>query len=212
LSDESRHHGESASKRSGLPFSPVAGMRVMADIQAEGLRAAGELLERMLGSEPDGRDQRPRSSAGSYMALVEAWTDLLGRTVAGLAQPAQQGAVTVAVDASDVGPPVRLVMSASTDLPGAVAEIWLHNGTAAAVGPLTLSCGQLSDSGGKALKAAEVHFEPRRVALLPARSSRAVVVSLAATGTLRPGIYRGAIQADGAPRLWLPLEVEVDPC
>jgi len=32
-----------------------------------------------------------------------------------------------------------------------------------------------------------------------------VVVSLAATASLRPGTYRGTIQADGAPGLWLPL-------
>jgi hypothetical protein len=35
-------------------------------------------------------------------------------------------------------------------------------------------------------------------------------VSLAATGPLRPGIYRGTIQADGAPKLWLPLEVSIE--
>jgi hypothetical protein len=50
------------------------------------------------------------------------------------------------------------------------------------------------------------------VALLEPRSSRAVVVSLVANGSLRPGTYRGTIQAHGAPRLWLPIEVAVDPC
>jgi len=29
---------------------------------------------------------------------------------------------------------------------------------------------------------------------------------------LRAGTYRGMIQADGAPRLWLPLEVAIAPC
>ena len=62
------------------------------------------------------------------------------------------------------------------------------------------------------LDGAEVGFEPREVDPLPARSSRAVVVSLAAAGPLRPGTYRGTIQAQGAPRLWLPLEVVVEPC
>jgi hypothetical protein len=39
-----------------------------------------------------------------------------------------------------------------------------------------------------------------------------VCTSIVASGARRPGIYRAVIQADGAPRLWLPLEVEVAPC
>jgi hypothetical protein len=210
---ESQTDGGSGSKRRSVPvFDPVAGMRAMADIQAEGLRAAGELLERMLRSEPDGNGRRTRAPEGDYTALVDAWTDLFRRMVGGLAQPSESGAVTVAVDSSGVGPPVRLAVSEPEDAGGAVAEVWLHNGTSSEVGPLTLRCGQLSDSKGKVLKGADVCFKPRKVALLPARASRAVTVSLAASGPLRPGVYRGTIQAKGAPRLWLPLEVTIDPC
>jgi hypothetical protein len=39
-----------------------------------------------------------------------------------------------------------------------------------------------------------------------------VVVSLAAAGPLPVGTYRGTIQAHGAPRLWVALEVVVEPC
>lgn len=209
---ESQRDGERSQQRPVPVFDPVAGMRAMADIQAEGLRAAGELLERMLGSEPDGHGPRPRLPGGDYTALVDAWTDLLRRMVGGLAQPSESGAVTVPVDSSGVGPPVRLAVGEPEDADGAVAEVWLHNGTSSAVGPLALRCGQLSDSKGRVLKGAEVCFKPRKVALLPARSSRAVVVSLAASRALRPGVYRGTIQAKGAPRLWLPLEVTIDPC
>ena len=57
--DESQADGESGPERSfPLSFDPVAGMRAVADIQAEGLRAAGELLERMLRAEPDGPGPR----------------------------------------------------------------------------------------------------------------------------------------------------------
>jgi hypothetical protein len=210
--DQSQTDGEGGHERSGPRFDPVAGMWAMADIQAEGLRAAGELLERILGSEPDGHGPRSRSTSSGYMGLVDAWTDLLRRTVSGLAQPVQQDAVTVAVDTNGVGPPVRLAVRESTNPRDAVTEVWLHNGTSSDVGPLTLSCGKPSDAGGTALEGAEVRFEPYEISLLPARSSRAVVVSLAANGSLRPGLYRGTIQADGAPMLWLPLEVEVDPC
>jgi len=209
---ESQGNGESGPERSFPLFDPVAGMRAVADIQAEGLRAAGELLERMLRSEPNGPGPPSRSPAGDYTALVDAWTDLLRRTVAGMSQPGQSGAVTVPVDSSGVGPPVRLAVRGPENAEGAVAEVWLHNGTFSAVGPLALRSGQLSASDGTVLDGAEIDFEPREVPLLPPRSSRAVVVSLAATGPLRPGTYRGTIQARGAPRLWLPFEVAIDPC
>jgi hypothetical protein len=210
--DDSRADRESGPKRSVPRFDPVAGMRAVADIQAEGLRAAGELLERMLRSEPDGRGSRERSPAGDYTALVDAWTDLFRRIAAGLAQPPQQGDVTIPVDSSGVGPPVRLALGEAERTNGAVAEVWRPNGTFSAVGPLALRCGPLSGSDGTVLEGAQVHFEPREVELLPPRSSRAVVVSLATNGSLRPGTYRGTIQADGAPRLWLPFEVAIDAC
>jgi hypothetical protein len=209
---DSQARGESDPRRSAPLFDPVVGMRALADIQAEGLRAAGELLERVLRSEPDRPGPRPQSSRGDYTALVDAWADLLRRIAAGLAQPVEPDAVTVPVDSNGVGPPVRLALCESESANGAVAEVWLHNGTFSAVGPLAQRCGPLSNSDGTVLEGAEVCFEPREMPLLPARSSRAVVVSLAATRALRPGTYRGTIQADGAPGLWLPLEVAIDPC
>jgi hypothetical protein len=194
-------------------FDPVAGMRAMADIQSEGLRAASELLERML--QPD-RD-RPSAGSGSrpsdagYTALVDAWAQLLQRVAAGLAQPGASGAVTVPVDSSSGGPPVRLVLERSAQPPRTTAEIWLHNGTSGDVGPLVLGCGALTAADGGVLDAG-VRFDPAEVTLLPPRSSRGVVVSVVAHGQSRPGIYRGTIQADGAPKLWLPVEVAVEPC
>lgn len=207
---ESQDNGGPDPKRSRPPFDPVAGMRAVADIQAEGLRAAGDLLERILRSEPEAPGTRPPSSTGGVGALVEAWTDLLQRTLAAMAAPGERDALTVAVDADGPGPQVRLALDSAAA--GAEAEVWLHNGTFSAVGPLALRCGPLSDADGTLLDGADVGFEPNEVELLPARSSRAVVVSLAAAGPLRPGTYRGTIQAHGAPRLWLALEVVVEPC
>jgi hypothetical protein len=208
---DSQADGGGGAERPVSRFDPVAGMRAVADIQAEGLRAAGELLERVLGSEPDRPAGRSRSPAGDYGALVDAWTELLRRTIDGLAPPPRPGPITVPIDATGAGPELRLAVGEPSGA-GAAAEIWLHNPTFAAVGPLVLRCGELSDAGGTMLAGAEVRFDPPELALLEARSSRAVVVSLAATGPLRAGTYRGTIQAGGAPRLWLPLEVAVEPC
>jgi hypothetical protein len=184
---------------------------MMADIQAEGLRAAGELLERVLRSEPDGNNSRPASPAGDYATLVDAWAELLRRTISG-SVPGGPGPVTVPVDSGGVALPLRLALDESTADPGAATEVWLHNGTSSDMGPLVLRCGDLRSAEGKRLKGVKVRFKPRKLARLEARSGRAVTVSLVAKDVPRPGIYRGTIQAQGAPRLWLPLEVAVEPC
>jgi len=197
--DEANANRANGQRRSVPLFDPVAGMRAMVDIQAEGLRAASDLLERVL--EPD---QRARDYAG----LVDAWAELLQRVAAGLAPRGETGRVTIPVDSAAVGPPVRLVLEDPGQPEGTAGEIWLHNGTSAAVGPLALRCGALSAPGGEALDA-RVGFDPAEVPLLPPRSSRGIVISILAEGEARAGIYRGTIQAEGAPALWLPVEVAV---
>ncbi|HEX6712687.1 MAG TPA: hypothetical protein VF066_04850 [Thermoleophilaceae bacterium] len=205
---ESPPDGDRSSNRSTPRFDPMASMRAVADIQAEGLHAAAELIDRMVRREPDASAERPPSAAGPYTALVDAWIDLMRRTVDNLARPGQPGALTVAVDAEGVAPELHLALPGDDE----VAEVWLHNGSSSAVGPLVLHCSPLSDSDGAPLEGARVRFEPAEVPLLPARSSRGIAVSLAARGPLPPGTYRGAIQARGAPKLWLPFEVTIEPC
>jgi len=208
---EAEADGAGGRRRSIPLFDPVAGMRAMADIQADGLRAASELLERMLDRDHQAPASRSRPSERDYTELFDAWADLLQRVAAGLAQPVPSGPVTIPVDANGVAPPVRLVLEGAEQVAGAVAEVWLHNGTSRAVGPLTLRCGPLTSPDGAGLDGAEVRFDPVELEPLPPRSSRGVLVSLSATPAPPPGIYRGTIQADGAPRLWLPLEAAVEP-
>jgi hypothetical protein len=205
--------GDAGGRERSVPlFDPVAGMRAMADIQAEGLRAASELLERLLEPDRDAPVLRSRSVERDYAALLDVWADLLQRVAAGLARPVGSGTVTIPVDSNVIGPPVQLAFEDSEHVESTVAEIWLHNGTSAAVGSLALRCGVLTASDGTVLDCAQVRFDPGEIPLLQPRSSRAVLVSLAATGPLHPGIYRSTIQADGAPKLWLPIEVAVESC
>jgi hypothetical protein len=193
-------------------FDPVAGVRAMADIQAEGLRAASELLERVLGPDQEaatGRSQTHSSTRnGDYSALVDAWAELLQRVATGLAPPAERGTVTVPVDSEAVALPLRLELEGSGQPETAAGEVWLHNGTSAAVGPLVLRCGPLSTASGEALEA-RVDFDPDELPPLPPHSSRGVAVSVALGARPCPGLYRGTIQAKGAPALWLPVEVAV---
>ncbi len=180
----------------------------MAEIQAEGLRAASELLERVL----DRDDAVPPAPASApereYTELLDAWAVLLQRVAAGLARPADADAPLIPIESDAVAPPLRLELAGDGS---ACAEIWLHNGTVAPVGPLVLRCGALSAPDGTSLEGARVDFEPDEIEQLPARSSRGVVVSLRAASS-PPGVYRGTIQARGAPALWLPIEVSVKSC
>jgi hypothetical protein len=182
----------------------------MADIQAEGLRAAGDLLERVLGTESGPPASRAASPAGEYQALVDAWIEVMRQTFAGLAQPPAGEAVTVPVEANGIGPPLRLAAGPASEPGERSTEVWLHNGTRSAVGPVVFLCGDLSDAQGERLDGVEVRFDPPELEPLPPRSSRAVTVSLA--GDVLPpgaGTYRGTIQARGAPGVWLPLEIVV---
>src|SRR6202008_1758001 len=81
-------------------FDPVAGMRAMADIQAEGLRAASDLLERVL--EPDNlgtlAPSPPLATETDYAGLVSAWAALLQQVASGLGRPEDPGPMTVPVD------------------------------------------------------------------------------------------------------------------
>jgi hypothetical protein len=210
LRGESGTEGASEPRRSLPVFDPVAGMRAMADIQGEGLRAASEILDRILRSEPEGNGngRAPRRANADYAAVVDAWAELFRRMVAGFTEPVQPGAVTVPIDGNEVGPLIRL-SPRETEAGGATTEVWLHNGTSSPAGPLAMHCGPLTAGDGTVLEGAEVSFDPHEVALLPQRSSRGVVVAVAVTGSPRPGSYRGTIQCDGAPELWLPLEVVI---
>jgi hypothetical protein len=179
-------------------FDPVAGMRAMAEIQAEGLRAAGDVLDRILGSEPAPGPARARRE--DYSALIDAWTQLMRRGVSVLTNP--PGGSAVSVDGDGPGPVTRVVAGAGA------AEVWLHNGSDQPVGPLTLRCGPLSDAGGVGLAEASVTFDPAVIDTMPERSSRGVRVSVSG-GSAPAGVYRGVIQAEGAPAVWIPLEVTV---
>ena len=91
---------------------------------------------------------------------------------------------------------------------GAHTEAWLHNGTTTGVGPLTLHAGELRASDG-ALLGASVVCDPGRIDSLPGRSSRGITVAVRRHGRVRAGTYRGLIQVEGAPEVWLAVEVTV---
>jgi hypothetical protein len=187
----------------------ISGMKAIADIQADGLRAASELLDRVLGRDRPVPPSPDAAGEGDYAPLLDAWASLLERFAAGLARPDEQDAALVRIDSEAVGPTVRIRFA---DGESSEAEICLYNAASEAAGPLRLVCSALTGPDGASLAGAEVSFAPREIEELPAGSSAGVVVSLRAERPPRTGVYRGTVQAPGAPSLWLPVEVTVEPC
>lgn len=215
-------------------LDPKANARALAEVQAMGLRAAGDLVERLVRSvdgEPDPSvaervegddDSRPDADSGEIAGLVQVWMDFLRQTaesfgrVNGRAQPggspedeAEERAARVDLSLGTSTGRVQFTVAADGTTVGDPAEVWLHNGTGTPVGGLALRCFELRTSHGAAL-AATVGFDPPAIVELPPRSSRGVVVHVVCSCALVPGRYRGAVQAEGAPDVWLPIEVVVE--
>lgn len=208
-------------------LDPAANARAIGEVQAQGLRAAGELVERfarLVDGDPgqqkgtddpsgEGADPPPGGDLGR---LVEVWLDLLQRTadsfgrVSDRPRPGAAGTARVDVDVTDgsASGGVRMTADRLGTLVGEPVEVWLHNSTNAPVGPIALHCGPLLSGEGSALGAV-VTFHPEGVAELPPRSSRGIAMVIGPGAELAIGSYRSLVQATGAAAVWLPLEVVV---
>ncbi len=208
-------------------FDPVANARALGEIQAQALRAAGEVVERLArlsdGSEsgPSASDHTETTSdgetppPGDAANLLEAWIELLQRASKSFSNASGGGSrvrdderIEVDLDTGSTNGLVRLEVDGSGALRVGIAEVWLHNGTADSVGPLTFLGGELRSPDGDPL-AATLACDPAHIEVLPGRSSRGVALTVAKEGVLCPGTYRGLIQVKGAPQVWLTVEVVV---
>ena len=202
---------------------------MLGEIQAEGLRAAGALVERLvhLVDGPlvvDDQDDAPSTTAplpnspADAQAATDAWfsmwNELFERTTKafGAMGPgpaaADGGDRSVWLDGQRPGGPSAVVASVP---PGGstTVEVWLHNGTAVDLGPLVPGCGPLTAGDGSALGAAVAIDPPDR----PAPStveSRAPAHGRRATGGAPRAPTGAPCRWPGAPELWLAIEVVVE--
>jgi hypothetical protein len=206
-------------------LDPVANARALGDIQAQALRAAGDLVERLAAAADENRlsggrsrERRPDDPAatnGDTAQLIDAWIEMLRRVSTQFAGAASGDAdherAEIDIRGGSPGPGLRLVVNESGEKDADDAEVWLHNGTTTAFGPLRLRVGGLWSPGGTLL-GVTIECDPSCVEELPARSSRGIALSVAKDGADAPlpaGIFRGVLQVDGAPDVWLPIEVVV---
>jgi hypothetical protein len=221
-----RGHGDGMSN--DLPwssvFDPAANMRALSAIQADGLRAASELVDRFvriaaagLGGSESTAPRGNREPVDVYGAtglepFVTSWWAIVDQLLR-ISSPRREGdtaeADSATLDLAAAQARGRLQLYALA--PGAAtAEVWLHNRGPVDMGKVALRCSDLLSHDGRVIAARMMRFEPDIVPM-PSRSSRGVTVEIDIDEPVPPGSFRGMLVADGHPDVWLPIEVVVTP-
>lgn len=204
-------------------FDPAANARALSAIQAQGFRAASQLVDRFVqiadsATNAGGNGQAATAEAPAEAsvgptslpegdAIMSSWWSLFGRMLRSMpgVTAARGGAASFDVGNENSSGLVHL----HADGPGPVStEVWLHNTGADDCGEVALRCSDLLAHDGRTIPAASVRFEPDRVPM-PARSSRGLGVHVTVAETDPPGRYRGTLLASGHPDLWLPVLLTV---
>ncbi len=222
----------------GLPWAfaidPVANVRALGEVQRRGLHAASQAVDRLLTSM--GPEGVPRTSAAADSSadssgsdsevrrLAGLWTELVTRGFAEIMRMGRSEGSdgSVPTHAGDAEPPVwvdlgsgrsvgsvELVADASGSIRSS-GEMWLFNSAGDPRGPIRLHAGELRSPNGCPVPTVTVLFDPPVIEELPGRSGRAVDVSLCEVDAPVPGLYRGLIQAAGAPAVTIKIELTIE--
>ena len=211
-----------------LPWSSVfdsaANMRALSAIQADGFRAASELVDRFVrmaaaglnGSEstasPANGEPADLYGATGLQPFVTSWWAMVDQFLR-ISSPrrAKETAEADAATLDFAAAQGKGLLQLQTTAPGAaIAEVWLHNHGTIDTGKVTLRCSDLLSCDGSVIAARLMRSEPDIVPM-PARSSRGVTVEVDIEEHVAPGSYRGVLIADGHPDVWLPIELVVKP-
>lgn len=202
-------------------FDPAANARALSAIQAEGFRAASEIVDRfarIATAGLNGKDQSATSAgpltndqradlfgATDIEPLIRSWWVMIGQFLLGSAPVATDPVSADGATLDFANDKVDGRLDLGTAVPGvATAEVWLHNGGAADMGQIRLRCSDLLADDGSAITACAVMFDPAIVPM-PPRSSRGIDVKIEVPQGVQPGVYRGTLLVEGHPELWLPV-------
>jgi hypothetical protein len=205
-------------------FDPAANARALSAIQAEGFRAASEIVDRFARIATTGLNGKDRSTtsaaptndqradlfgATDIEPLIRSWWVMIGQLLLGSAPqvPDPVSADGASLDFSSDEAKGRLDLGATA--PGAAtAEVWLHNRGADDLGRVRLRCSDLLANDGCVISSGAVTLDPA-VVPMPTRSSRGIDVKIEVPQGVRSGVYRGTLLVEGHPELWLPVVMTV---
>ncbi|OBI40571.1 hypothetical protein A5707_09140 [Mycobacterium kyorinense] len=207
-------------------FDPAANARALSAIQAEGLRAASRIVDRVVravGSEENGQPSAEASNGKTLAAagtdtlgpaglpeferLTRAWWSMVGQLLLRSIPPTPAARGVLALDLNN--PDAHGVLALEAAVAGSAGtEIWLHNRGPADHADVRLQCSDLLGHDGDVISADAVRIDTA-VVPMPRRSSRGVVVTVDVSSQVRPGVYRGTLVASGHPDLWLPVVLTV---
>jgi hypothetical protein len=206
-------------------FDPAANARALSTIQAEGFRAASELVDRFVRIASTGLSGNGRSTpsaapltqdqradlfgATDIEPLIRSWWSMVGQFLLGTAPRAldSPGAEPATLDFSNAEAKGRLHLEAT--VPGTTtAEVWLHNRAPKDLGEVQLRSSDLLAHDGGMIGSGAVTFIPAAVPM-PGRSSRGIELKIGVPQGVQPGLYRGTLLVEGHPELWLPLVLTV---
>jgi len=227
----------------GLPWSfvldPAANARALGDVQRRGLRAAQELVERVMVTVdgPGSNKRNPRftfdpaparegsngtgaamPSADLVNQLVQGWWELTVSVLSGFGgtrsnEPDDFVAPhddSLVVDVHHGSAPVSWRLEADTK--GQVrsgAELWLQNSSPDPLSPIHFSVSDLLAESGARVPSSCVHLDPSEMTELPARSARGILLELHPDEPVARGKYRGILATGGARTMLIAIEVEV---
>src|ERR1700722_13607894 len=225
----SEEHSKAAGERLpwGFVLDPTANATALGDVQRRGVEAARELTERVASTINHAGDERGVAHANGATGpeagqsppvgdFVQDWWEAAARLLTELAGgPGPPGGRTSAESTTEVDvhgtsrAPVWRVQADSNGRLMAPSELWLRNAQPRPIGPLRIGAGDLRAPDGALISSRGLRFGPRDLPEVPARSGRGVVETLVAETPPEPGTCRGVVQAEGAPNLWITLELTV---
>jgi hypothetical protein len=207
-------------------FDPAANARALSAIQAEGLRAASQLVDRFVrfaspGANPVDQSPAPQvhPTNGDHAAdvpgadierLIRTWLSVTDQFLRGYLQNRDDSlADAVGLDLTNAEAQGSLNLEAAA--PGcARGEVWLHNSGAGDLGQVRLRCSDLLAHDGSMVRSDTIVFDPDTVPM-PPRSSRGVGVRIDLPQGIPAARYSGTLLAEGYPSLSLPVVLTVNP-
>ena len=208
-------------------LDPEANVRRLSAIQAEGLRAASELVDRFVkmaspasngtncSKKPsvntNGDDSNGDNPAGAIIEpLLQSWMSMTNqflRSSTQLVDGGSEGPATLDLQKAEAQGALDLTCRS----PGvARGEVWLHNRGLENLGDVRLRCSELLAHNGHVISSSAIEFEPTTVPM-PGRSSRGISVRVLVGQEAPPAKYSGTLLAEGFPDIAVPVAVTVQP-